>query len=219
VAELEKGFEEVRRNSPEERFRRDAVLHAATVAAIATYGEPDKNEPLAGALNRMREKIDDFVPLSKQASGRNLDLLRIFYPIFILNRERDVESQLQEILCNEPPWLLKFTGIHWDALILGFTIPSLLRSPPLGRDARQDRNRWPATPLFTIEAGGPCSEPEESVSLVVERLRTEYRLQGYRQSEGAEKRRGKLKDDDFDGRETYWGSWPILSFPPLKIRS
>ncbi len=109
---------------------------------------------------------------------------------------------------NEPAWILKFTGVHWDALILGIQIPNLLSAPPLGRDARQDRNRWPATPRFTIDAGGPCSEPEESASIVVERLRAEYRLGGYRQTEASEKRRGKLEPDDSDAIETYWGHLP-----------
>ncbi len=57
VGELKRGFEKVRWNLPDERFRRDAVLHAATVAAIARYGDPDINEPLACALHRMREKV------------------------------------------------------------------------------------------------------------------------------------------------------------------
>ncbi len=213
VGELERKFEKARWNLPNERFSRDAVLHAATVAAIARYGDPDINEPLACALHRMREKVAEHDPDSKKIVDRNTDLLRrVFYPIWMLNRmlnhETDAESQLEQILYKEPAWLLKFTGVHWDALILGIQIPNLLSAPPLGRDARHDRNRWPATPRFTIDAGGPCSEPEESASIVVERLRAEYQLGGYRQSEAADRRRGDLKDDDFDGKETYWGTVP-----------
>ncbi len=213
MSELERGFEDIRSNLPDERLRRDAVLHAATVAAIALFGDVDINEPLAYALHRMREKIAEMHPERKKFHTRDLEFFQIYCPVFILNCKKDAESQLEEIFCNEAPWLLKFTGVHWDALILGFQIPSLLSVPPLGRDARQDRNRWPATPGFTIDAGGACSDPEEPASIVVERLRVEYRLRGRRRAEAAERRRGKLESEDRDAIETYWGPFPY-PFPP-----
>ena len=67
-------------------------------------------------------------------------------------------------LASAPPWLLNFAGVERDAHILGFQLPDLSRASKLGRDARKDRDRWPLLPEGTIDAGGPCYEPDRHVS-------------------------------------------------------
>ena len=77
--------------------------------------------------------------------------------------------KFERIFSEAPAWLLKFTGIEWDAKLLGFKLRKLVGAPTLGRQARLDRNKWPFLPEGTIDAGGPCSEPDEPWEKIVER--------------------------------------------------
>ena len=78
-------------------------------------------------------------------------------------------SKFERIFSEAPAWLLKFTAIEWDAKLLGFKLRELVGAPELGRQARLDRNYWPGLPSETIDAGGPCSEPDEPWEKIVER--------------------------------------------------
>jgi hypothetical protein len=77
--------------------------------------------------------------------------------------------KFERIFSEAPAWLLKFTGVEWDAKLLGFKLRKLVGTPELGREARRDRNNWPLLPRGTIDAGGPCSEPDEPWEKIVER--------------------------------------------------
>ena len=69
--------------------------------------------------------------------------------------------KFERIFSKAPVWLLKFTGVEWDAKLLGFKLPKLIGAPDLGSEARLERNQWPILPKGTIDAGGPCSDPDE----------------------------------------------------------
>ena len=66
--------------------------------------------------------------------------------------------KFERIFSKAPVWLLKFTGVEWDAKLLGFKLRKLVGAPELGSEARRDRNQWPSLPKGTIDAGGPCSD-------------------------------------------------------------
>jgi hypothetical protein len=68
----------------------------------------------------------------------------MMYPevLFRTNSELHLDQTLQKA----PHWLLKFTGAHWDAAILGITLPKLISAPELAKEARLDRERWPNLP-------------------------------------------------------------------------
>jgi hypothetical protein len=83
--------------------------------------------------------------------------------------------KFEQIFSKAPVWFLKFTGIEWDAKLLGFKLPELVGAPELGREARRDRNRWPWLPQETIDAGAPCSEPDEPWERIIERQLREFR--------------------------------------------
>ena len=83
--------------------------------------------------------------------------------------------KFERIFSKAPVWLLHFTGIEWDAKLLGFKLRKLVGAPALGSEARRDRNGWPWLPKGTIDAGGPCSEADEPWEKIIERRFYEIR--------------------------------------------
>src|SRR5260370_7741924 len=77
--------------------------------------------------------------------------------------------KFERIFSKAPVWLLNFTGVEWDAKLLGFKLPKLVGAPALGVEARPDRNRWPFLPQGTIDVGGPCSEPDKPLETIINR--------------------------------------------------
>jgi hypothetical protein len=157
---------------------RYARRHAAKVAAVALYGEPKIEEPLSMAQSRMIKKLHmefgaEAEKLWFRDTGEKLNFFTraAFYPILIFNHlpGGNDNSKFELIFSEAPAWLLKFTAVEWDAKLLGFTLRELVGAPELGRQARLDRNRWPFLPNETIDAGGPCSEPDEPWEKIVER--------------------------------------------------
>ena len=51
--------------------------------------------------------------------------------------------KFERIFSKAPVWLLKFTGVEWDAKLLGFKLRKLVGAPELGSEARLERNKWP----------------------------------------------------------------------------
>jgi hypothetical protein len=160
---------------------RYAREHAEAVAAVALYGEPKIDEPLRNARLRMQEKLDkEFAEVTEELWIRDwgqrphasfrAELFPVFYPSLMFdNLPGDDRSKFEQIFFEAPVWLLKFTAIEWDAKLLGFKLPKLVGAPELGREARLERNNWPQLPEGTIDAGGPCTEPEEPWETIVER--------------------------------------------------
>jgi hypothetical protein len=156
----------------------NARMHAAKVAMVALYGEPKIEEPLRMAQSRMIEKLHrEFGAAAEELwireCGEKLNFFTraAFYPILIFNNlpGGDDNSKFEPIFSEAPAWLLKFTAVEWDAKLLGFKLRELVGAPELGRQARLDRNNWPSLPSDTIDAGGPCSEPDEPWEKIVER--------------------------------------------------
>jgi hypothetical protein len=158
---------------------RYARMHAVEVAAVALHGEPKIEEPLWIARSRMQEKLDkEFAAAAEEWSIRECGeklhptlRARFLYPLLMFDNLRGGNDNLkfEQIFSEAPAWLLKFTAIEWDAKLLGFELRKLIGTPALGRDARLDRNKWPSLPEGTIDAGGPCSEPDEPWEKIVER--------------------------------------------------
>jgi hypothetical protein len=156
-----------------------AYSHAVPVAAVALYGEPNIEEPLGIAWSRVEEKLTKKFGAAADEwwlSGGEEELhpdFRVLYVYvhFMFNNFPGDNGKLkfERIFSEAPAWLLKFTGVEWDAKLLGFKLRKLVGTPELGREARRDRNNWPSLPEGTIDAGGPCSEPDEPWEKIVER--------------------------------------------------
>ena len=155
-----------------------ARLHAIRVAAVALYGEPKMEEPLSVAHTRMQEKLDkQFAAaaeecwIRKHGAKPHPAVRSTFVPELMFDALPGADDNLkfERIFSKAPVWLLKFTGIEWDAKLLGFKLRKLVGAPALGSEARRDRNRWPCLPEGTIDAGGPCSEADEPWERIIER--------------------------------------------------
>jgi len=146
-----------------------AQKHAAEVVALVLYGDVDIHEELELAWNRAEKKlrvlfgaeIADTERCLREAKTEYLNA-RSFYHMTILDSlpGEDDKIKLSRALAPAPAWLLKFTGVERDALVLGFEMPDLSGAPELGRKARAQRDRWPSLPMGTIDAGGPCNDPD-----------------------------------------------------------
>jgi hypothetical protein len=157
----------------------NARMHAIMVAAVALYGEPKIDEPLWDARLRMQENLTkefaaEVDELWRRKGGEEMHpdvrVLFLYGPFMFSKRGgRNDNLRFERIFSKAPAWLLKFTAVEWDAKLLGFKLPKLVGTPELGREARIDRNCWPFLPMGTIDAGGPCSEPDESWEKIVER--------------------------------------------------
>jgi hypothetical protein len=156
-----------------------ALFHAREVAAVVLYGEPKIEEPLSVARSRMQQKLDkEFAAaadewwIRKHGEKVHPKIRGLFlYPILMFDALRGANDNLkfEQIFSEAPDWLLKFTGIEWDAKLLGFKLRKLVGAPALGLEARLDRNRWPHLPVGTIDAGGPCSDPDEPWEKIIAR--------------------------------------------------
>ena len=125
-------------------------------------------EPLRVAYSRMKEKLGEELfaaAMDEWWSALMLDALR----------RADDNLKFERIFSKAPVWLLKFTGIEWDAKLLGFKLRKLVGAPALGWEARRDRNRWPFLPEGTIDAGGACSDPDEPWERIIERRCQSFR--------------------------------------------
>jgi hypothetical protein len=156
-----------------------ARMHAVGVAAVALYGEPKIEESLRMAQSRMIKNLHkEFGAAAEKLwfreRGEKLNFFTraAFYPNLMFKYLRcggNDNSKFERIFSEAPAWLLKFTAVEWDAKLLGFKLRELVGAPALGRQARLDRNYWPSLPSETIDAGGPCSEPDEPWEKIVER--------------------------------------------------
>ena len=157
---------------------RHACRHAMEVAAVAFHGEPKIDEPLRIAQSRMLENLDKYfnAELTEQFVSEfgfePPSIIKVnLYPSLVFRNLRNGNDNMkfERIFSEAPAWLLRFTGVEWDAKLLGFKLRKLVGTPELGREARLDRNKWPFLPQGTIDAGGPCSEPDEPWEKIVER--------------------------------------------------
>ena len=161
-----------------------AYTHAIETAAVVLYGEPKMEEPLWVARSRTQEKLykefaaaADELWLRKRGEKPSPFIRERLCPKLMFDALRGANDNLkfEQIFSKAPDWLLKFTGIEWDAELLGFKLRKLVGAPALGREARRDRNRWPYLPEGTIDAGGPCSDPDEPWERIIERQCREFR--------------------------------------------
>jgi hypothetical protein len=156
-----------------------ARMHAIQVAAVVLYGEPKIEEPLGIAWSRVEEMltkkfgaaVDEWwLREGEEELHPNLRVLFLYAPFMFNNCPGGNDNlKFERIFSEAPAWLLKFTAVEWDAKLLGFKLRKLVGTPELGREARRDRDRWPFLPKGTIDAGGPCSEPDEPWEIIVER--------------------------------------------------
>ena len=113
-----------------------ARFHAVEVAAVALYGEPKIEEPLRVAHSRMKEKLDRIFAAAAEelwrGGKRTLDQRLYLILMFDALRGADDNLKFERIFSEAPVWLLKFTGIEWDAKLLGFKLRKLVGAPALG---------------------------------------------------------------------------------------
>ncbi len=149
-----------------------ACFHAIQAAAVVLHGEPKIDEPLMVAIGRMENKLDNEFKAAAQKCWirdfgqetlhRNLQG-SYYYPELMFNALPGPDNlKFEQIFSNAPVWFLKFTGVEWDAKILGFKLRELVGAPELGSDAWSERKfNWPRLPEGTIDAGGPFPVPDE----------------------------------------------------------
>jgi hypothetical protein len=146
------------------------------VVALVLYGEVNPHERLRWAKLRAIGKLRVLVGAEAERRVRDLAesqhmnvqfLAEYEYPKIMLESlpGKDDQSKFAHVFASAPIWLLKFTAVERDALLLGFDLPDLSGAPQLGRDARHDRDSWPLLPLKTIDAGGPCDDPDPPLTL------------------------------------------------------
>ena len=162
-----------------------ARVHSKNVAAVVLYGEPKMEEPLRVAHSRMEEKLDkEFAAAAEECWIRqhgekgHPSLMASLFPLLMFNALHGANDNLkfERIFSKAPVWLLKFTGVEWDAKLLGFKLRKLVGAPELGSEARLERHKWPLfLPEGTIDAGGPCSDPDEPWERIIERQCRELR--------------------------------------------
>jgi hypothetical protein len=71
-------------------------------------------------------------------------------------------ARFTEIFRDAPVWLLQFTKMRLDALILEFDLPDMSAELIWGVEGVKDAERWFRLPLGTMAAGDPvCIAPKE----------------------------------------------------------
>jgi hypothetical protein len=155
-----------------------AYVHAIETSAVVLYGEPKMEEPLRVARSLTQEKLykefaaaADELWLRTHGEKPSPFIRERLCPKLMFDALRGANDnfKFEQIFSKAPDWLLKFTGIEWDAELLGFKLRKLVGAPALGREARRDRNRWPFLPEGTIDAGGCCSDPDEPWETIIAR--------------------------------------------------
>jgi hypothetical protein len=122
-----------------DRWRDDARRHALAVAAIVRSGEPKIAEPLALAWKRTLLHHDIRIPdgCENEVQFASPEL----YSAII--EDADERERFAEIFRTAPTWLLRFTAIRFDAVVLGFDLPSLSNKRARGVGGYL----WPELPL------------------------------------------------------------------------
>ncbi len=175
---------------------RYARRHAIEVAIVALYGEPKIDELLSIAQSRIAVMLaKEFGTPADELSLRDwpealqaISKTSYYSPLkFETLPGGNDNLKFERIFSEAPGWLLKFTGVEWDAKLLGFELRDLVGTPELGYLARVQRNIWPLLPPDTIDYGGPCSEPDDPWEKIVERqcrdmLRFERESRRYKRS-------------------------------------
>ncbi len=137
-----------------ERLSQAAREHAAMVAALVLHGDPQMDEPLKCARDRM---LENFRLTNVQPAGYPL----LVHEFVMAEVPGDTENaKFAQVLRSAPQWLLVFCMCHIDAQILGFGLPTFPDPPPEpGLVGIDDMFCWPGLPSGTLGAGGPIPEP------------------------------------------------------------
>jgi hypothetical protein len=154
---IEKQISEVKTRKEEEwhdpKLAFQVQFHTAEVAAIVLEGEPKIDEPLIRARERAWERfgLSGFPQEGGEPFAKHILLIEII-------SGKDETETFSRIFEQAPPWLLQFTTIALDALLLKFQLPDLSAPAKWGRDGIKDARRWPLLPLGMITAGEPVTE-------------------------------------------------------------
>ena len=128
-------------------------------------------EPLSVARLRMQEKLDkEFAAAAEEywirERGENMhppmrdDLCQLL--MFNALPGANDNLKFERIFSKAPVWLLKFTGVEWDAKLLGFKLPKL-----------SERPRWDRKPGLSEIDGQFCLR-EQSMPEGHVRIRTNH---------------------------------------------
>jgi hypothetical protein len=145
-----------------EAMRPFARTHATAVAAILMFGDPQIDEPLIRAWRRAFKSLG-ITPLNeygREYSYKHVhdpnDIKEFFdnfeyvggckelYPIII--KDANESQKFAEIFRDAPIWLLEFTNMRSDGLLLHFSVPP--SSNKFLNEAM--RKRWPNIPFGTV---------------------------------------------------------------------
>jgi hypothetical protein len=159
-------------------MREQVRLHATAVAAIAISGEPKIDEPLVRAWERTlaHHQIDAAEGSALDVEDSRLTLHEFhsrltphefraaekMYPAIVDDPRAPESARFTEIFRDAPVWLLQFTKMRLDALVLEFDLPDMSAELIWGVEGVNDAKRWPRLPLGTMAAGDPvCVAPKE----------------------------------------------------------
>jgi hypothetical protein len=130
-----------------QNLHRGAVAHAAVLAFVMRYGNPQMGEPLSEACQRVTESeaweacCEKFPEECKNFRDRNF---RVQYSFGPYNRDRvssigellrhilmsrfpgaDEKEKLNRVFKSAPPWLICFTFADYTAKLLDLSLPDL----------------------------------------------------------------------------------------------
>ena len=132
--------------------------HTTAVAAIVLAGQPKLDEPLEAAWARALRHYKVHGWISTGALDGQIEAAKQLIPR-ILGHGRE-KTRLTEIFKRAPGWLLTFTGMHFDASLLGFRLPDNSELVKWGTRGYEESRRWPSLPSGCMADGDPVPEKQ-----------------------------------------------------------
>ena len=131
-----------------------AKYHATCVAAIVLAGEPKFEEPLCCAWNRALQHFDIKVKNPNEFTGQ-IQAAHLLDWYILAGKDR--KERFTELFKPTPAWLLEFTRICFDSLLLDFNLPSVTRAREQiwGVHGLREARGWPTLPVGTMGSGNP----------------------------------------------------------------
>src|SRR6516164_6378353 len=159
-----------------QKLRNGAVAHAAVLAFVMRYGNPQIGEPLSEAWRRVAEseaRKGSFEPYSRDSVTLMGHPLR--HILLATLPGADEKDKLNRVFKSAPPWLIWFTFADYTAKLLDLKLPDL--STVTGFERSKDIfHRWWGLPESAFECrpwpDGTDGEPLVGTDLSLLGLRT-----------------------------------------------
>ncbi len=140
------------------KLRNGAVAHAAVLAFVMRYGNPQMGEPLSEACRRVTESEAWKACCEKFSICTRYGYKNLFEPydrdrVFVIGDPlrhvllstlpgADEKDKLNRVFKSAPPWLLWFTFADYSAKLLGLSLPDLSTVSGFERSKKIFHNWW-----------------------------------------------------------------------------